>query len=727
MFLVISLEYSRVPRESAFSKGQPLGLVPVGSVMIGNGVHLLDNEDGSGSIFIYGMAAWFWSQNDVVGRRLAAVQLDIVSAATSRDIALGFGISEPTLWRWRDRYLTNGIDGLEVQAKGPKRPSKLTPETISEIRSLREQHLSFRSIAEVTGVSYESVRRALESFDSASLSSQGEGLVALAKPSKRTDERIAARRGLLTEAKPEITQGSHLPLVGSLVVLPALDATGLIDAATSVYGAARTVHGQQRSAFYGLRSLILSIVFSCLVGEPRAEGSTRIDPVAIGRLLGLDRAPETKRLRVRMAELADEKKADQLLFELAKRHTNAKADTLGIFYTDGHVRAYHGDKDVSKAHVTRMRIAMPAEIDTWITDRFGDGVLVWQAPPGASLSQELRQVTAKIRALVGEDRRPMICFDRGGWSPKLFAELSRIGFDILTYRKGPFEPNHEATFSSCSFVDELGRTNNYLLADETLEIPYNNKQQTFLCRQITRMDAKTAHLTQIITTDHKSDKAALAYSMFSRWRQENFFRYMRMHYALDALDSYESMPEDMFRLVANPERRLANAEVKRARASIEKAQQHEGRRALAGVLPSSEVELAFSVANSELERLVDCAKATATKVPLGELHPDACRLDPERKRIIDAIKMATYNAESALSRLISPYYARAQDEARSLLREVFRSAGDLEIQDDLLHVRINPLSSPRRTRALAAVCEDLTAQKTTYPGTALTLVYSVKD
>lgn len=44
-----------------------------------------------------------------------------------------------------------------------------------------------------------------------------------------------------------------------------------------------------------------------------------------------------------------------------------------------------------------------------------------------------------------------------------------------------------------------------------------------------------------------------------------------------------------------------------------------------------------------------------------------------------------------------------------------------------LHLRINPLSAPRRTRALAGLCADLTATKTTYPGTDLTLVYTVKD
>ena len=51
----------------------------------------------------------------------------------------------------------------------------------------------------------------------------------------------------------------------------------------------------------------------------------------------------------------------------------------------------------------------------------------------------------------------------------------------------------------------------------------------------------------------------------------------------------------------------------------------------------------------------------------------------------------------------------------------------MEIVGTTLHVRIDPLSAPRRTRALAGLCAELTATKTCYPGTQLTLAYSVKE
>ena len=77
---------------------------------------------------------------------------------------------------------------------------------------------------------------------------------------------------------------------------------------------------------------MLSVVFSSLLGEPRAEGLTRLDPAAIGRLLGLDRAPEISRLRFRMAELAREHKSDELVMELARRHIEAHPEAVGLLY-----------------------------------------------------------------------------------------------------------------------------------------------------------------------------------------------------------------------------------------------------------------------------------------------------------------------------------------------------------------------------------------------------------
>jgi len=690
-------------------------------VPIATGVDLLEGKDG-GVVFLWAMATSCWSPGDVASRRLAAVQLVETASASHRAVAAGFGVGEVTLWRWRRAFAAGGVAALEPETKGPKGPSKLTEAKVAEIVAARATGASMASIATKVGVSLNSVSRALKPAAGAEATpppatgagdedQPGTELVPLARPEPRTDERQAARAGALAEAPPIICEGSSLPLAGALAILPALAATGLIKLSAGLYNTTR-------SAFYGLRSLVLAVVFAALVGEARAEGLTRIDPVDLGRLLGLDRAPEVKTLRRRMAALATAGSSPALLEALARRHVESHPEAAGIFYVDGHVRAYHGDADVRKAHVARMRLSMPAAVDTWVCDARGDGVLVWCEEPGNSLVGELRRVAEEVRSLVGPDARPMIIFDRGGWSPKLFVELVEAGFDIATYRKGIKPVEATNSFAEHHHLDESGRRHDYLLADRAVRIPYDAKRHYFACRQITRL--KDGHQTQVLTTRSDPDPAPLAHAMFSRWRQENFFRYMREHFALDGLDSYAKVVDDLERTVPNPEKKKAGARARDARAELAEIE--------AG-LPkalSDELAEARNEAAAYVGSLGQDAQATPARVPLGDLHPDAKVLDPERKRIHDAIRMATYNAESSLARMLAPHYARADDEARTFLREVFSSPADLQVVGDRLHVRINALSAPRRSRALAALCVELTDTETTYPGTDLVLVYSVK-
>jgi len=712
--------------------GPQLALAPAGSIAVAPGVDLHEDAEG-GVVFLWGMAAWCWAGGDQGARRLAAVQLVETASASQRQVASAFGADETTLWRWKSDYRALGVAGLAPLRKGPKGPSKLSPDKVDEIVALRAEGASMEEVAAWVGVSLNSVSRALRSQNPAASTPSPDpmgddepspGLEALARPEPRSAERQAARAGILPEAPPRITEGASLPLAGALVILPALAATGLVEAAGQIY--TRT-----RSAFYGVRSLVLAVVFSALLGEPRAEGLTRIDPIDLGRLLGLDRAPEVNTLRRRMEDLAGEAKSAELLGALASAHARAHPEAMGVIYVDGHVRAYHGEADVPKAHLARMRLSMPAEADTWVADANGDGLLVWSTPPGASLVGELAVVAAKVRALVGPERRPTIAFDRGGWSPRCFAQLVGAGFDILTYRKGPKAQEPRRGFKAHTFNDSAGRVHEYLLCDRRVRISYKEARHKryFAARQITRLDPTSGHQTQILTTRADPDPAPIAHAMFSRWRQENFFRYMRAHYGLDALDSYAKAPDDAARLVPNPARRDADRVVRETRAALGDAEAAEGRAALEGRrIKANEAEIgdAFAAARAQLAELEGAARAIPARAPLGDSHPEAARLDAERKRIHDAIRMATYNAESSLARLLAPHYARADDEARSLLREIFASPADLQVKGTQLHVHVNALSAPRRTKALAGLCADLTATETTYPGTDLTLVYAVK-
>ncbi len=206
----------------------------------------------------------------------------------------------------------------------------------------------------------------------------------LPDPVPRDGERALARWGLLGEgAGPVFAPGARYPLAGLLLALPALEGTGLLEGARQVYG-------QLKDGFYGLAATLLTLVFLALAGEPRAEGATRVPPAALGRVLGLDRAPEVKTIRRKLGELAAAGKAADLIMALARHHAAARPEALGFFHADGHARAYYGTRNVQKMHIARLKFPAPATVETWVTGQDGEPVFMVVAEPSESLAGELR-------------------------------------------------------------------------------------------------------------------------------------------------------------------------------------------------------------------------------------------------------------------------------------------------------------------------------------------------
>ncbi len=734
----------------------PLPLLPPGAAEIAPGVGLMAGEDG-GLVTVHGLATFAWDGGDEAGRRLAAVQLVRLRAASQGQVAEAFGVDPGTIWRWDQTLAASGVAGLVPARRGPKGASKLSPEMVARIAGLDAAGATLREIAAATGVSTFSVRNALGRVapggrpaagiaeDSADLDArdgdagQGAAVPVLPDPVPRDAERVLARWGLLGEgAAPVFATGARYPLAGLLLALPALEATGLLDAAREVYG-------RLKDGFYGLTATLLTVVFLALAGEPRAEGATRVPPAALGRVLGLDRAPEVKTIRRKLGELAAAGKAAELVMTLARRHAVARPDALGFLHVDGHARVYYGTRTVQKTHVARLKFPAPATMETWVTDQDGDPVFMVVAEPSDSLAGELRRLLPQLRQVVGAGRRVTVCFDRGGWSPALFADITAAGFDVLTWRKGPAPDLPADTFTTITCTDDRGRRHEYDLAEATVELGISEgprKGQTVTLRQVTRrVPAKAGATRQIHALTSRTDLTAgeVCWRLSSRWREENYFRYARTRFALDALDSYAAAPDDPDRKVPNPAKKTAAARVRQAEAAAQAAET--ARDAALLQLRSPDPGQAAWITNQvinalaapveatcrDLDQAEQAAAATPARIPLGELTPDMVRLDTETKQITHAIRMAAYNAETLLARALDGHYSRASDEAYALIREALTTSGDICPSPGQLLIRLDPLTAPRRTQALAALCDQLTAAGARYPGTGLILRYEVKS
>lgn len=369
---------------------------------------------------------------------------------------------------------------------------------------------------------------------------------------------------------------------------------------------------------------------------------------------------------------------------------------------------------------------MPGTKDVHINDRRADPLLFVTADATEGLLTILdATLLPEVRRLVGPTRRVTLVFDREGWSPKRFAQWKTEKVDILTYRKGKQTRWHARFFRTLSGTVG-GQQVEYRLAERRVTL-----SQGLRVREIRRL-TDDGHQTAVITTNERLPRLAVAHRMFSRWRQENFFRYMRHEFALDHLCTYAVEPADPTRLVPSPERAALVKQVKAARAVratlVERRFAHRPDQApRAGQPIGGEPDLPQRIlaCDAEIDALTLRVAALPKRVPLNtRLKPeDIVQLERERKVFVDAIKLTAYRAESALTRLVEPFFARHEEEARKLLKSIFQATADLipDGRAKRLTVRFHGLANPRATRALGDLCALANDHPPCYPGTNLRL------
>jgi hypothetical protein len=103
------------------------------------------------------------------------------------------------------------------------------------------------------------------------------------------------------------------------------------------------------------------------------------------------------------------------------------------------------------------------------------------------------------------------------------------------------------------------------------------------------------------------------------------------------------------------------------------------------------------------------------------------KLAPEIQHLTNLVKMVAYQAESDLLRTVAPHYRRVEDEGRTLIQSALASAASLEVTPTELRVTVAPLSSPHRSRAIAALCDELNQFNALFPGSSLRLHYAVQE
>lgn len=549
----------------------------------------------------------------------------------------------------------------------------------------------------------------------------------------RIEDRVFAALGI-RKAKIFFEPCESVEYGGVLLLLPFLIANGLLSY--------KNYYSERLSGYYNFDNVMLSLAFMYLCRIKSIEQLKHFSPGELGKLLGLDRIPEARCMRGIIKEITVQERASQWNAYLSEQWINQE-DTC-IYYIDGHVQVYHGHlANLGKKHVSRQKLCLPGMVEFWVNNADGLPYFYVTGQVNEKLQEmlttelvprllELTDGRVSQEDLDADHRLPRftLVFDREAYSPIFFKHLwENFRIAVITYRKNIKDQWEEEEFNVHDIHTDVKST--MVLCEKQVEL------NGVALREVRRL-TDTGHQTSVITTNYKMSTALIALYMFSRWAQENFFRYMRQEYDIDRIIQYGVNELDKSIMVVNREYSNLTYRLKKLRERIARRQaklyvlleknisdemEQTGKNIQKQLLLSKEIEL-FEAKEKDI---ISQRAQHPYKISIGEM-PENIRynkLKTESKHLQNIIKIICYRAETAIANLLSCYYRKSSDEIRALVKSIIFAKADLypNYQTNTLTVRLNSLATPRDNLAVREICQTINDYEAIFPGTKLKLVY----
>lgn len=528
-----------------------------------------------------------------------------------------------------------------------------------------------------------------------------------------------------------------VPKGGVLLALPALLAAGLLSH--------HEKHFQLPNGFYSLDSIFLLLAFMALCRVKYVESLRYEPPGEWGNLLGLDRIPEVKTLRDKVRILSETGETRQWSADLSAQWMALDPDMAGVLYIDGHVRVYHGKQtELPRHYVSRQKLCHRATTDFYVNAMDGQPFFLVNKAIDPGLIKVLENDIVP-RLLLDVPNQPVMfeleedpylsrftmIFDREGYSPDFMKNMYLVGIACQTYHKYPGDNWPKEEFHE--MIVQLANGNKVKM--ELAE------RGTFLSGKIwvreIRKISKGGKQLSIISTQYKKEIGPLAAEMFARWSQENFFRYMRQHFNIDALASYSLEEVDDTELIVNPLYRDVDSDVRKQVGKLSRKKVELSDITLKEIEPEKVEEYQQRKADlleeitelsKEVEDMKECRKNTPKHIEMKDLPEEDRfrRLATRSKDLIDTIKMIAYRAETMMANILKGTMSH-RDESRSLLQSIYTMEANLlpDESNKVLRVQLHNPANKMTAKAIVNLCRELNETKVFFPGTDLRLVYDL--
>ena len=684
------------------------------------------------TVFLNGHAAARYSCDDKVAERVLVTQLAEVVPLLDRQIAASFQIHPVTLSRFRAMARSGGAAALVPSKSGPKGPSKMTPKIEACCRALRQQGLSYRAIAQ--RVSHRGVRishvTVAALFQEPSLPPAPETLpLALDPAPPQTPLPPATDSDQPTTHRIELATGESQPsrYAGAMILYAALERLGVWD----VLARLGAQGGPSRR--FGWAQTVASIVF-CFALRFRSvedwKNGLRRD---LGVLIGESSAPSVWTMRIKIKAVAESLDPVAVSREMLQRYLALEPVWEGLYFVDGHFCPYFGQHPTPKGWDGKRRLAAKGHTDVYLHDAQGRVLFFFSQPLNDSLARALPGAVAEIRRVHGDQPFTLV-FDRGGYSGDAFRFLQAAGIGFITYLKGrsarrkyPWKRFLRGWFSF------EGQRHSYQLFEKKTRLKAMGAMRTILFRGDDGQQIPV--LTNLAAT---ARPAKVVHCLRLRWRQENSFKFLSEHYAIDQIIQYGATPEAQDRLVPNPKRKALKEQARTLSKHIQSLEAElgraldgndEGRRRTTRGFKIAQAGLRRHIAQQRqvLSRLENRLRHTPGQISAQRVDKQRVLLREDRRMLVNALKLVTANAERMLALCFNRVYECSKD-AFSIFRGLLQLPGVVRrVEPDRVEVVLERPHSDKVATALQELLTELTTQQSRMFGTGPILAFRLAD
>lgn len=687
------------------------------------------DADDHRTVFLNGHPAARYRCDDKAAERVLITQLAEVVPLSGRLIAAAFQIHPVTLSRLRGVARTAGTAALLPAKSGPKGPSKMTPQIEARCRALHQQGLASRAIAEQvsTGgvrISHVTVA-ALFKSDPWAAQQQTLWLQQHPQPQDPSPQQDPVEPPSLSpessEADPDepaialtvetAADGQPTRYAGAMMLYATMQRLGMWDVLTALGASA----GPSRR--FGWAQTVASVVFCFALRFRSVEDWKNGLRKDLGVLIAEPAAPSVLTMRTKVKALAES--VDPVAFsrDMLQRYLALEPVWEGLYYVDGHFCPYYGQHPTPKGWDAKRRLATKGHSDVYLHDAKGRVLFFFSQPLNDSLARAIPAAVAEIRRAHGKQPFTLV-FDRGGYSGDAFRFLQAEGIGFLTYLKGriarrryPSKRFHRGWFSF------EGKRHAYRLFEKKTRLNKVGSIRTILF--VGGDGQQIPVLTNLAAT---ARPAKLVHCLRLRWRQENSFKFLSDNYAIDQIIQYGADPETQDRLVPNPKRKALHGQARALSQQIQSLEaelgraldnNNESRRRTTRGLKIAQADLRRQIAQlrQSLSRLQNRLRHTPGQIPAQKVDKQRALLREDRRLLVNAIKLATANAERMLALRFDRVY-RCPKDACSIFRGLLQSPGIVRQNGpDQVDVILKRPDSGKVARALQSLLTELNTQQ----------------